>query len=81
MIQVDNITNVLFFPDRWGLTALNWHYESQCIPTPLAWYAHQLPQWFQSLSVVGTYYIEILVPFLFFLPFRSLRLYAFWNQV
>ena len=26
----------------------------QCIPTPLAWYAHQLPEWFQILSVVGT---------------------------
>ena len=66
---------------RWGLTALDWHYESQCIPTPLAWYAHHLPHWFQRLSVVGTYFIEIGVPFLFFVPIRSLRLFAFWNQV
>ena len=66
---------------RWGLTALDWHYESQCIPTPLAWYAHQLPDWFQRLSVVGTYYIEILVPFFFFCPLRSLRIFAFLNQV
>jgi hypothetical protein len=63
------------------LTALNWHYESQCIPTSLAWYAHQLPEWLQKLSVVGTYYIEIIVPFLFFMPMRSLRVYAFLNQV
>ena len=68
-------------PCRWGLTALDWHYESQCIPTPLAWYAHHLPYWFQRLSVVGTYFIEIGVPFLFFIPIRSLRLFAFWNQV
>ena len=66
---------------RWGLTALNFHYESQCIPTPLAWYAHQLPEWFQKLSVVGTYFIEIGVPFLFFAPVRSLRMFAFWCQV
>jgi len=30
-------------PTWWGLTALDWHYESQCIPTPIAWYAHQMP--------------------------------------
>ena len=66
---------------RWGLTALNFHYESQCIPTPLAWYAHQLPEWFQKISVVGTYFIEMGVPFLFFAPVRSLRMFAFWCQV
>ncbi|KAJ8023409.1 Lipase maturation factor 2 [Holothuria leucospilota] len=68
-------------PTWWGLTALNYHYESQCISTPLAWYAHQLPEWFQKLSVVGTFVIEIPVPFLFFSPIRNLRLFAFWSQV
>lgn len=34
-------------PTWWGLTAMIWHYESQCLPTPAAWYAHQLPHWFQ----------------------------------
>lgn len=34
-------------PTWWGLTALNYHYETQCIPTPLAWFVHQLPEWFQ----------------------------------
>ncbi len=66
---------------RWGLTALNWHFESQCIPTPLSWYAHQLPEWLLKLQVAGTYYVEILVPFLFFVPVRSLRLFSFWCQV
>ncbi|XP_071830736.1 lipase maturation factor 2-like isoform X2 [Apostichopus japonicus] len=68
-------------PTWWGLTALNYHYESQCISTPLAWYAHQLPEWFQKLSVVGTYLIEIPVPFLFFSPIRNLKMFAFWLQV
>ncbi|KPP65388.1 lipase maturation factor 2-like [Scleropages formosus] len=68
-------------PTWWGLTALTYHYETQCIPTPLAWYAHQLPQWFQKLSVVGTFVIEIAVPFLFFAPIRCLRLTAFYLQV
>ncbi|KAM3927486.1 lipase maturation factor 2 isoform 2-T2 [Leptodactylus fuscus] len=68
-------------PTWWGLTALTYHYETQCIPTPLAWYAHQLPVWFQKLSVVSTYVIEIGVPWLFFLPSRRLRLFSFYSQV
>ncbi|XP_077120447.1 lipase maturation factor 2 [Ranitomeya variabilis] len=68
-------------PTWWGLTALTYHYETQCIPTPAAWYAHQLPVWFQKLSVVATYVIEIGVPWLFFLPSRRLRLFSFYAQV
>uniref|UniRef100_A0A8C9TD55 Lipase maturation factor n=1 Tax=Scleropages formosus TaxID=113540 RepID=A0A8C9TD55_SCLFO len=68
-------------PTWWGLTALTYHYETQCIPTPLAWYAHQLPVWFQKLSVVATFIIEIPAPFLLFSPIRSLRLGAFYLQV
>ncbi|KAF4101140.1 hypothetical protein G5714_017572 [Onychostoma macrolepis] len=68
-------------PTWWGLTALTYHYETQCIPTPLAWFAHQLPVWFQKLSVVGTFVIEIAVPFIFFSPIRRHRLAAFYMQV
>ncbi|KTF85004.1 hypothetical protein cypCar_00021609 [Cyprinus carpio] len=68
-------------PTWWGLTALTYHYETQCIPTPLAWFAHQLPAWFQKLSVVGTFVIEIAVPFMFFSPIRRHRLAAFYVQV
>nr|XP_020470053.1 lipase maturation factor 2 isoform X2 [Monopterus albus] len=68
-------------PTWWGLTALTYHYETQCIPTPLAWFAHQLPVWWQKLSVVGTFVIEIPVPLLFFSPLRRLRLGAFYLQV
>ncbi|XP_017694367.1 PREDICTED: lipase maturation factor 2 [Lepidothrix coronata] len=64
-----------------GLTALTYHYETQCIPTPGAWLAHQLPVWFQKLSVVATYVIEVAVPVLFFAPLRRLRLFAFYCQV
>lgn len=63
------------------MTALTYHYETQCIPTPAAWFAHQLPVWFQKLSVVATYVIEIGIPWLFFLPSRRLRLFSFYSQV
>ncbi|XP_075945137.1 lipase maturation factor 2a [Anarhichas minor] len=68
-------------PTWWGLTALTYHYETQCLPISLAWFAHQLPVWWQKLSVVGTFVIEIAVPLLFFSPVRRLRLGAFYLQV
>lgn len=74
---------VSWFLPSWRLfpTALTYHYETQCIPTPLAWFAHQLPVWWQKLSVVGTFVIEIPVPLLFFSPVRRLRLGSFYLQV
>ncbi|KAL0625587.1 Lipase maturation factor 2 [Plecturocebus cupreus] len=48
-------------PAWWGLTALTYHYETQCLPTPAAWFAHQLPVWLHKLSVVATFLIEIAV--------------------
>lgn len=68
-------------PTWWSLTALNYHYESQCIPTPIAWYVHHFPEWIQKLSVVGTYYIEIVVPFFFFMPIKALRHFSFLCEV
>lgn len=68
-------------PAWWGLTALTYHYETQCLPTPAAWFAHHLPVWLHKLSVVVTFLIEIAVPPLFFAPIRRLRLTAFYSQV
>jgi predicted DCC family thiol-disulfide oxidoreductase YuxK len=55
------------------LTALEYHYYTQPLPTPIAWYMYQLPAWFQQLSVVFMFAVEIGVPFLIFFP-RRLRL-------
>ena len=55
-----------------GLTALNFHYETQPLPTWTSWYIHQLPDWFQRASVAVTLYTELAVPFLIFAP-RRLR--------
>jgi len=54
------------------LTALNFHYATQPLPTWIGWYAHQLPEVIQKLSVLGVFGIELLVPFLIFAP-RRLR--------
>ncbi len=51
-------------------TALPVHYETQPLPTPLAWYMFQLPTWFQRGSVGFVFFVEVLVPFLIFAPRR-----------
>lgn len=55
-----------------NLTALNFHYETQPLPTSISWYVHQLPEWFQKISVIGMFAVELVVPFLIFAP-RRLR--------
>lgn len=59
------------------LTALLYHFETQPLPTPLAWYAHHLPDWWLKASTVAVFVIELLVPFLYFAPRRP-RMLAAW---
>ena len=63
-----------------GLTALNFHYETQPLPTPLAWYAHKLPEAFQKFSVGAVFFVELAVPFLFLMP-RRLRIIGAWITI
>jgi hypothetical protein len=57
----------------WNLTALHYHYETQPLPTPLSWWANQLPAWFQGFSIVVMFCVELGAPFLLFGP-RRIRL-------
>jgi hypothetical protein len=63
-----------------NLTALHFHYETQPLPTPLAWYMYQLPMWFQKASTVFVFVAELAVPFLFFFP-RGIRRWAAWVTI
>ncbi len=56
-----------------GLTALDYHFWTQPLPTPLAWYMAQLPPSFLQLATAFTFFVELICPFLFFLP-RRLRM-------
>jgi predicted DCC family thiol-disulfide oxidoreductase YuxK len=58
-----------------GLSALQVHFQTQPIPTPLAWYAHQLPAWFLQTSCFLVLAIELLIPWLVLGPRRA-RLFA-----
>jgi len=58
-----------------SLTALDYHYETQPLPTWIGWFVHQLPSWFQSVSVFLMFVVELAVPFFIFAP-RRLRVGA-----
>jgi lipase maturation factor len=58
-----------------ALRAIEYHFETQPLPTPLAWYAHQLPSGVLSTLVAIHFVIELALPFLVFLPRRP-RLFA-----
>ncbi len=57
------------------------HYESQCLPTPLSWFAFHFPEFLQKLSVAGTFLIEIPLTFLFFAPTKTLRKFTWLHQI
>ena len=56
------------------LTALEYHYWTQPIPSWISWYFHQLPSWIDKVSLVLTYLCELGLPFFIFLPRRFRRL-------
>lgn len=57
------------------LTALQFHYQTQPLPTPVAWYLQQLPAWFQQGSTATMLAIELVAPWFLFLP-RRLRFFT-----
>jgi lipase maturation factor 1 len=56
-----------------NLTALQYHFETQPLPTPPAWWANQCPAWFLAFSTAVMFAIELGAPFLLFGP-RRIRL-------
>jgi predicted DCC family thiol-disulfide oxidoreductase YuxK len=67
-------------PSWHSLTALSVHYETQPLPTVIGWFASQGPLWFQKLSAVFLFVVELGLPFLMFGP-RRLKQIAAWGTV
>ncbi len=81
LMMFSGLGKVLSGDPTWrNLTALSYHYQTQPLPTPLAWYMHQLPFAFQKISTAFTLAAEILVPVLFFAP-RRLRHAGAWIAI
>jgi hypothetical protein len=64
-------------PTWQNLTALEYHFWTQPLPTPLAWYAAQLPPWFLVAGTAATLGVELGSVVLIFLPRRP-RAVAAW---
>src|SRR5271170_1446549 len=62
-------------PNWWNLSALSYHFLTQPLPTPLAWYAARLPPGVLRVATGGTFLVELILPFLIFCP-RRLRFSA-----
>src|SRR5213078_4711463 len=54
----------------WNLTALDYHYWSQPLPTIFSWWADQSPEWFKHFSVGFCMAVEIIAPFFIWAPRR-----------
>ena len=63
-----------------GLTALNYHFETQPLASPIAWYAHHLPPGLLAAITACVLIIELVVPFLVWLP-RPGRLFAAFSFI
>ena len=57
-------------------TALEYHYQTQPLPTWTSWYIHQMPAGFHWLSAGFMFYAELVAPFFVFGP-RPIRLAGF----
>jgi lipase maturation factor 1 len=76
LIFLSGAVKLLSHDPAWhNFTALPVHYETQPIPTPMAWYIYQFPPMFHRVSVGFVFFVELLIPFLILAP-RRLRVSA-----
>jgi len=57
----------------WSLTALKYHFETQPLPLPTAWWLHQAPLWLLKAGCLLMFVVEIAGPLCLLLP-RRLRI-------
>ncbi|XP_010216766.1 PREDICTED: lipase maturation factor 1-like, partial [Tinamus guttatus] len=52
------------------LTCMDYHYETQPVPNPIAYFMHRSPWWFHRFETLFNHFIELVVPFFVFLGRR-----------
>src|SRR5437899_8175959 len=85
LILMSGVVKLTSGDDSWGwlnhsfhwsaLTALDYHYWSQPLPTVFAWWADKTPAWFKHFSVAFCLAVEVIAPFFIWSPRRP-RLFA-----
>jgi hypothetical protein len=59
-----------------NLHALRYHFFTQPLPTPLAYYVQHAPDWLLDSATLAVLLIELVTPFLLFVPARRVRVAA-----
>src|ERR1700691_3698935 len=73
---LSGVVKLLSGDPTWAnLSALSYYFQTEPLPTPLAWYVHHLPPGLLTAATAATLFIEIVLPFLIFFP-RRLRFVA-----
>ncbi len=71
---LSGVTKIVSGDPTWAnLTALQYHYETQPLPMWTGWFMYQLPHVVQVWSAAGMFAIELIVPWMVFLPPRWRR--------
>ncbi|XP_025272879.1 lipase maturation factor 1 isoform X1 [Canis lupus baileyi] len=58
------------------LTCMDFHYETQPVPNPVAYFLHQSPWWVHRGETLGNHFVELVVPFFIFLGRRMCVLHG-----
>jgi len=57
------------------LTCMNYFYNTQPNPNPVAYFAHQAPHSWHAFETIGNHMIELVFPWCTFIPLRAARLF------
>lgn len=72
LMFLSGVVKILSKDTSWAhFTALKYHYWTQPIPNPLSYFMDKLPMWFQKACCVMMFGIELIVPFLIFIPGKT----------
>jgi hypothetical protein len=78
---LSGMSKILSGDPTWAsLTTLDYFFEVQPLPHWGGWYASQLPEWLLRVATGSVLVIEILVPFLMFMP-RRIRIIGAWPTI
>ena len=58
------------------LTCMNYHYETQPVPNPIAFYLHKSPEIIHKVETLGNHFLELVAPLFMIVPVRSCRIFA-----
>ena len=69
LMFLSGVVKILSGDPAWrDFTALSYHYWTQPLPNPLSLFAHAAPGWLHKFATVGTFAVELGLPFGVFFP-------------